>query len=95
GKEHLLRFHDGEPVEPLKVTGDSGGKRGTEVSFLPSSKTFTMTEFDLATLEHRLRELAFLNSGVTIVLSDHRHVEKKETTLKYDGGLEAFVQYLD
>ena len=95
GKEHLLRFHDGEPDEPLKVTGDSGGKRGTEVSFLPSSKTFTMTEFDLATLEHRLRELAFLNSGVTIVLSDHRHVEKKETTLKYDGGLEAFVQYLD
>jgi len=95
GKEHLLRFHDGEPDEPLKVSGDSGGKRGTEVSFLPSSKTFTMTEFDLATLEHRLRELAFLNSGVTIVLSDHRHVEKKETTLKYDGGLEAFVQYLD
>ncbi len=95
GKEHFLRFHDGEPGEPLKITGDSGGKRGTEVSFLPSPKTFTMTEFNFATLEHRLRELAFLNLGLTIILTDQRHVEKKEVILKNDGGLEAFVQYLD
>ena len=95
GKEHFLRFHDGEPDEPLKITGDSGGKRGTEVSFLPSPKTFTMTEFNFATLEHRLRELAFLNSGLTVILTDQRHVEKKEVILKNDGGLEAFVQYLD
>ena len=93
--EHYMRFRDGVPEAPLKIVGASGGKRGTEVTFLPSPKTFTKLEFDFATLEHRLRELAFLNSGVTIVLSDKRHVEKKEVTLKYDGGLEAFVRYLD
>src|SRR5207248_6147702 len=75
--------------------GEADGKRGTEVTFLPSTKTFTKTEFDFATIEHRLRELAFLNSGVTIVLSDLRGVEKKEVVLHYEGGLEAFVRYLD
>ena len=95
GHEHYLRFHDGVPDAPLKVVGESHGKRGTEVTFLPSTKTFTKTEFDFATLEHRLRELAFLNSGVTITLTDKRGVEKKEAVLKYDGGLEAFVRYLD
>jgi DNA gyrase subunit B len=95
GKEHYIRFHDGDPVSPLVVVGDSDGKRGTEVTFLPSPKTFTHIEFDYATLEHRLRELAFLNSGVTIIFSDLRGAEKKETTLHYDGGLEAFVRYLD
>src|SRR5215471_13314094 len=94
-KEHLLRFHDGDPDAPLKEVGEAKGKRGTEVTFLPSPKTFSKTEFDFATLEHRLRELAFLNSGLTIVLSDKRGVEKKEIALKYDGGLEAFVRYLD
>jgi DNA gyrase subunit B len=95
GKEHVIRFHDGDPDAPLAMVGDAKGKRGTEVTFLPSPKTFTKTEFDFATLEHRLRELAFLNSGVTIVLMDKRGVEKKELVLKYDGGLEAFVRYLD
>ena len=95
GKEHYIRFHNGDPVSPLVVVGDAVGKRGTEVTFLPSPKTFTKTEFDYATLEHRLRELAFLNSGVTIVFADLRGVEKKETTLHYDGGIEAFVRYLD
>ena len=95
GKEHYMRFRHGDPVAPLVVVGDAGGKRGTEVTFLPSPKTFTKTEFDYATLEHRLRELAFLNSGVTIVLADKRGVETKETTLHYEGGLEAFVRYLD
>jgi DNA gyrase subunit B len=95
GKEHFLRFRNGEPEEALKVVGEADGMKGTEITFLPSPVTFTKTEFDLATLEHRLRELAFLNSGVTIILADKRHVEKKEITLKYDGGLEAFVQYLD
>jgi DNA gyrase subunit B len=95
GKEHYMRFHDGDPVSPLALVGDSNGRRGTEVTFMPSPKTFTKLEFDYATLEHRLRELAFLNSGVTIVLTDLRGVEKKETTLHYEGGLEAFVRYLD
>jgi DNA gyrase subunit B len=96
GKEHYMRFRHGEAEAPLKVVGDaSKDQRGTEVTFLPSTQTFTKTEFDYATLEHRLRELAFLNSGTTIVLADHRGVEKKETTLHYEGGLEAFVRYLD
>jgi len=95
GQEHYMRFTDGDPVAPLKVVAEAVGKRGTEVTFMPSPRTFTKTEFDYATLEHRLRELAFLNSGVTIVLADNRGVEKKEVTLHYDGGLEAFVRYLD
>jgi DNA gyrase subunit B len=95
GQEHKMRFHDGEPQAPLALVGPANGKRGTEVTFLPSPRTFTKTEFDYATLEHRLRELAFLNSGVTIRLSDQRGVEKKESKLHYEGGLEAFVRYLD
>ena len=95
GQEHFMEFRDGEPVAPLTVTGDAGGKRGTEVTFQPSPRTFTKLEFDFATLEHRLRELAFLNSGVTIVLSDMRHAVEKREELRYEGGVEAFVKYLD
>jgi len=95
GKEHYMQFRHGEPVAPLKIVADAPGKKGTEVTFLPSSQTFTKTEFDFATLEHRLRELAFLNSGVTIILADKRGVEKKEVTLHYEGGLAEFVRYLD
>ncbi|MBU6471715.1 MAG: DNA topoisomerase (ATP-hydrolyzing) subunit B [Alphaproteobacteria bacterium] len=95
GHEHYMRFRHGDAEAPLKVVGEAGDKRGTEVTFLPSPRTFTKTEFDFATLEHRLRELAFLNSGVTIVLADKRGVEKKEAKLHYEGGLEAFVRYLD
>jgi DNA gyrase subunit B len=95
GKEHYMRFRHGDAEAPLKIVGDGGDKRGTEVTFLPSTQTFTKTEFDFATLEHRLRELAFLNSGVTIVLADLRGVEKKEVSLHYEGGLAEFVRYLD
>ena len=95
GKEHLMEFRDGEAVKPLAVVGPAHDKRGTEVTFLPSKQTFTMTEFDFATLEHRLRELAFLNSGVNIVLSDMRHAVEKREELHYEGGVEAFVKYLD
>src|ERR687887_120815 len=95
GQEHFIEFRDGEPLAPLKVVGPAGDNRGTEVSFLPSPQTFTMTEFDFATLEHRLRELAFLNSGVLIVLSDKRHPVEKREELRYEGGVEAFVKYLD
>ena len=95
GHEHSMEFRNGEAVAPLAIVGAAYDRRGTEVTFLPSKKTFTMTEFDFATLEHRLRELAFLNSGVTIVLSDMRHAEEKRETLRYEGGVEAFVKYLD
>jgi DNA gyrase subunit B len=95
GKEHFIEFRDGEAVAPLSMVGAAHDKRGTEVSFLPSSQTFTMTEFDFATLEHRLRELAFLNSGVLIVLSDKRHAVEKREEMRFEGGVEAFVRYID
>lgn len=96
GKEHFVEFKHGETVAPLKVVGDAApGERGTEVTFLPSSETFTMVEFDFATLEHRLREMAFLNSGVRIILIDKRPAESVEVELYYEGGTAAFVQYLD
>jgi len=100
GKEHEITFERGEAVAPLAIVGDApevGGhvKRGTEVSFLASPETFTMLDYDYATVEHRLRELAFLNSGVRIELTDARGVEGKHEELYYDGGLEAFVRYLD
>jgi DNA gyrase subunit B len=75
--------------------GTYEGRSGTEVTFLPSAETFTMVEFDFKTLEHRLRELAFLNSGVRIFLRDLRHPEVGRVELHYEGGLEAFVRYLD
>jgi DNA gyrase subunit B len=95
GQQHYMEFRDGEPIAPLAVVGAAYDRRGTEVTFLPSTQTFTMTEFDFATLEHRLRELAFLNSGVTIVLSDMRHAVEKRETMRYEGGVEEFVKYLD
>jgi DNA gyrase subunit B len=94
-KEYFMRFHDGEPEAPLAVTGDAKGRRGTQITFRASPKTFTSLEFDYGTLEHRLRELAFLNSGVTIELKDLRHVEPKGEIMRYEGGTEAFVRYLD
>ncbi len=100
GKEHFMEFANGDAVAPLIVVGDAPivdgkAKRGTEVTFLPSPVTFTMTEFDYATIEHRLRELAFLNSGVRILITDARHAEVKREELYYEGGLEAFVRWLD
>ena len=96
GKEHYIEFHNGNAVAPLKVVGDAGEERGTEVSFLPSTETFhNVTEFDFTTLEHRLRELAFLNSGAKIVLTDARHADVKREEFSYDGGTAAFVRYLD
>ncbi|MGE0182349.1 MAG: DNA topoisomerase (ATP-hydrolyzing) subunit B [Parvularculaceae bacterium] len=94
GKEHYMRFRMGVPEKPLDVVGDSSAT-GTEVTFLPSDKIFTGTEFDFDTLEHRLRELAFLNSGVSIRLVDARHVERREEKLYYEGGLVAYARYLD
>jgi DNA gyrase subunit B len=95
GKIHEMSFTHGVADAPLKVTGDAGDATGTEVSFLPSTLTFSMVEFDFKTLEHRLRELAFLNSGVRILLADRRHADPVELELFYEGGLTAYVRYLD
>jgi DNA gyrase subunit B len=95
GKEHFIEFAHGDAVAPLKIVGEAKGKRGTEVTFLASTETFTNVEYDFATLEHRLRELAFLNSGVNIVLSDMRHAVEKREEMRYVGGVEEFVKYLD
>ena len=101
GKEHFVRFEDGEATAPLETVGevqDTGTREpltGSEITFMPSPNTFTMTEFDLGTLEHRLRELAFLNSGVALELTDNRPVDSVTINLHYEGGLHAFVDYLD
>ena len=95
GDEHVITFKDGEVEKPLEVVGDAGEKTGSQVTFMPSKDVFSLTEFDLSTLEHRLRELAFLNSGVSLTLTDARHVEPKTVELHYEGGLRAFVGYLD
>ncbi|MHA6768800.1 DNA topoisomerase (ATP-hydrolyzing) subunit B [Sphingobium ummariense] len=104
GKEHYMRFAYGDAVAPLAVVGDAPeGKKGTRVTFLPSTEkvpgdggTFkNHTEFDFDKLEHRYRELAFLNSGVRLFLVDARHEEKKEVELFYEGGIAAFVKWLD
>jgi DNA gyrase subunit B len=96
GKEHFVRFRNGVTEAPLKVMGEAGDKRGTEVTFWPSPETFhNVTEFDYTTLEHRLRELAFLNSGVRVILKDERHADKKSEVMQYQGGLGEFVRYID
>jgi DNA gyrase subunit B len=96
GKEYFMRFHHGVAVEPLKVIGDANGKKGTQVTFHASHETFSnVTDFSFSTLEQRLRELSFLNSGVKIVLKDLREQEPKESILFYEGGVEAYVKYLD
>ncbi|MCF8710236.1 DNA topoisomerase (ATP-hydrolyzing) subunit B [Rhizorhapis sp. SPR117] len=94
GKEHYMRFAYGNAVAPLKVVGDTH-KKGTMVTFLPSPATFKIVEFDFEKLEHRYRELAFLNSGVRLFLKDARHEEQKTVELYYEGGIAAFVSYLD
>ncbi len=94
-KEYYMRFVHGVPVASLIERGPANGKRGTQVTFFPSSETFTMITFDYATLEHRIRELAFLNSGVRIHLSDKRGEEPVEQEFFYEGGTEAYVKYLD
>ncbi|MGX7743190.1 DNA topoisomerase (ATP-hydrolyzing) subunit B [Rhodopseudomonas parapalustris] len=95
GKEHYIEFAHGDAVAPLSVVGEANGRRGTEVTFYASAETFTNVEYDFATLEHRLRELAFLNSGVNILLSDLRHAVEKREEMRYDGGVTEFVKYLD
>lgn len=95
GEEHYMQFRRGDAVAPLKMVGPSNGKKGTLVTFMPSAETFKITDFDFDKLEHRYRELAFLNSGVRLFLIDARHAERREVELFYEGGTAAFVKYLD
>jgi DNA gyrase subunit B len=95
GHEHTMRFENGEAVEALRVTGPANGNAGTQITFHPSAEIFTMTEFKFETLEHRLRELAFLNSGVNLLLTDNRESEPRVAKLAYEGGLKAFTTYLN
>ena len=95
GLEHFIRFRHGDAEAPLAVVGPSDAPSGTEVTFKPSTGTFTKVEFDFAVLERRLRELAFLNSGLRIVLRDERHAPAVESEFFYEGGLVAFVEWLD
>jgi DNA gyrase subunit B len=95
GSEHFMRFLSGDAEAPLEVVGESGGYTGTEVTFLPSTVTFSQIEFDFDVLEHRLRELAFLNANVKIILTDERAAESKTSELHYAGGIVAYVDYLD
>ena len=101
GKEHFARFEKGDTVKHLEVVGDANGEKGTEVRFMASSKTtspegtFSNLEYQFKTLEHRLRELAFLNSGVRIILRDERPSEPLQSELYYEGGVREFVRYLD
>lgn len=95
GKEHLATFSHGNVTEHLKVIGDAPGKHGTEVTFLPSKETFTMTEFNFDTLERAIREKAFLNSGVYLKLIDNRGSEPREVVMHYEGGLKAFVNHIN
>jgi len=95
GKEHYARFEGGFTTKSLEVVGDANGRKGTEVRFLASTDTFSNREYIFKTLEHRLRELAFLNSGVRITIRDERPAEALEAELMYDGGVKEFVKYLD
>src|SRR5687768_12275535 len=96
GEEHWMRFRLGDAEAPLKMVGAApAGRKGTKVTFLPSAATFKILDFDFERLEHRFRELAFLNSGVRLLLADERHEERKEVELFYEGGIAAFVRWLD
>ncbi|WP_342278309.1 DNA topoisomerase (ATP-hydrolyzing) subunit B [Candidatus Tisiphia endosymbiont of Myopa tessellatipennis] len=94
-KEYFIKFRDGATEVPLLLKGNSSEKNGTEITFLPSVTTFSTIEFNFATVEHRLRELAFLNSGVRILLKDHRFSEQQEVEFCFTGGVEAYVKYVD
>ncbi|MEL6235499.1 MAG: DNA topoisomerase (ATP-hydrolyzing) subunit B [Pseudomonadota bacterium] len=95
GKAHFVRFEHGEAVAPLREDGPAEGQKGTQVRFLAALSTFSNLDYSYKTLEHRLRELAFLNSGVRITLRDQRHAEIQEIALHYEGGVREFVRYLD
>ena len=92
-KEHFIRFKNGDAEFPLRVENENVDKKGSQITFMPSLSTFKTIDFSFTTLEHRLRELAFLNSGVHILLVDDRGDEKQQTEFLYEGGVQAYVEY--
>ena len=95
GKEHTMSFANGDASKALKVVKDCKDETGTEITFYPSKSVFTMTEFSRRILETRLREMAFLNSGISIHLEDNRKDEPWVKTMSYEGGLEEYVRHID
>jgi len=95
GKIHFQRYEIGVPVEPLKVIGECGESHGTSITFFPSAAIFETTEFSYEVLRARLREMAFLNSGIRINIRDEREGREKHDSFCYDGGLVHFVKYLN
>jgi len=95
GAEWSMRFEKGAAAAPLARVADWDGPSGSQVTFFASPEIFTNTEFDFTRLEHRLRELAFLNSGITLAINDSRGVEPNAVEMCYEGGLKEFVNYLD
>ena len=95
GKQYVARFENGEAVDEIREVGDSGGRTGTSVRFLASIETFSDRKFNYHTLENRLRELAFLNSGVRITLLDERPANPKTDRFHFEGGLSEYVRFLD
>lgn len=92
-KEHFIRFKGGDSEFPLRIENENIDKKGSEITFMPSSSIFKTIDFSFSTLEHRLRELAFLNSGVHILLVDDRGDEKQKAEFLYEGGVQAYVEY--
>ena len=93
-KEYFVEFKDGKAVSPLKAVGKTN-KTGTLINFVPAKAIFSLTEFSSATLQKRMRELAFLNKGLTIILIDNGGKKEKQYKNKYDGGIQEFVEFLD
>ncbi len=94
-KEHFIEFNNGEASGPLSVINNNIKKKGTKVTFYPDKNIFSETEFDSKTLKQRFREMAFLNSKITIIFFDNRNADKKENKFHYEGGITEFVKYLD
>lgn len=94
-KEYYARFENGVTTKHLEEVGEAIGQHGTRVTFHPASEIFTITEFSFDTLEHRMRELAFLNSGVHLRLIDNRTSETRTVDFQYEGGIKEFVKYID
>ncbi len=94
-KEHFIEFNNGEALSPLSITNKNIKKNGTKLTFYPDKNIFSETEFDSKILKQRFREMAFLNSKITIIFNDSRNADKKESKFHYEGGISEFVKYLD